>query len=456
MTLPSLRAVVLAAGKGTRLHSNSPKVLRSLLGEPMLYYVYQALEPAFGAAIHTIVGFGREEVARTFPDMADRFIVQEQQLGTGHALRTAWEAMAHDPPRWLVVANGDTPLLQPRHLDRLLQRRDAGPALAFLTITPEEPAGLGRVVRSEGGGLAIVEAKDLEPSLHGDPKEVNAGIYLFDMERVAPLLGELSNQNKSGEYYVTDLVALAGERGMSVEAVNCGEDPGLLGVNTAPELCEAEERLRSGIVRHWLETGVVIRQAGSARIGPRARIDPGVELCGPVEVYGRSCLGEGVRVDSHVVLQDAELAGCRVKSFSHVEGAFVEPGAAVGPYARLRPGAVLRRGARVGNFVEMKKAELGEGSKASHLSYLGDATVGPAVNIGAGTITCNYDGVRKHHTHIESGAFIGSNTALVAPVRVGSDSLVAAGSTITEDVPAGNWAFGRARQKNISRSDGSP
>jgi bifunctional UDP-N-acetylglucosamine pyrophosphorylase/glucosamine-1-phosphate N-acetyltransferase len=423
----------------------------------MLQYVYAALELVVGAErVHTVVGYRREEVEQAFPERARRFIVQREQLGTGHALQVAWAALQAKSARWLLVANGDTPLLRQEHLARLTSLRDEGASLAFLTVTPENPGQLGRVVRGEDGGVqAIIEAKDYDASLHGQGKEVNAGVYLFDMERIAPLLGELKNSNKSGEYYVTDLVGLTVARGLAVRAVCCGDDPGLLGVNTAQELCDAEELLRVEILGGWRRAGVVARQSESIRIGPRAKLAPGVDICGPVEIYGESRLGSGVQVQSHVVLQDAVLDGCIIKNFSHIDGAVVHERCQVGPFARLRPGTELHAGARIGNFVEAKKTVLGEGAKASHLTYLGDAVVGAKTNIGAGTITCNYDGANKHVTHIETGVFVGSNTALVAPVRLGAGSLVAAGSTITQDVPPGCRAFGRSRQKNV-KTDKEP
>jgi len=453
MNAHSLDAVILAAGKGTRLYSDSPKVLRPILGEPLLQYVYAVLEPVVGAErVHTVVGYRREEVEQAFPERARRFILQREQLGTGHALQVAWAALQEASARWLLVANGDTPLLRQEHLTGLVQLRDEDVALGFLTVTPEDPAALGRVVRGGDGGVrAIIEAKDYDASLHGDAKEVNAGVYLFDMERIAPLLGELKNNNNSEEYYVTDLVGLAVARGLDVRAVCCGDDSGLLGVNTPQELCDAEELLRVEILDAWRRAGVVARQGESIRIGPRAKLSPGVDICGPVEIYGESRLGSGVQIQSHVVLRDAVLEGCIIKNFSHVDGAVVHERCEVGPFARLRPGTELRAGSRIGNFVETKKTVLGEGAKASHLTYLGDAVVGAKTNIGAGTITCNYDGVNKHVTQIEEGVFVGSNTALVAPVRLGAGSLVAAGSTVTQDVPPGWRAFARSRQKNVKR-----
>ena len=303
------------------------------------------------------------------------------------------------------------------------------------------------VVRT-GQGVTIVEAKDFDPAVHGEATgEINAGVYRLRLETVAPLLARLSNANKSGEYYITDLVGLAQEAGLSVLPVNRGGDEAYLGINCPRELVAAEEILRRRIVENHLDAGVVIRAGESVRIGPEVAIGPGADLCGPLEIYGRSAIGAGTTIASHCRIEDADLEpGVTVHSFCHIAQARVASGCLVGPYARLRPGAVMAEGSHVGNFVEMKKAVLGPGAKANHLTYLGDAEIGAGTNIGAGTITCNYDGVRKHKTVIGEKAFIGSNTALVAPVTIGDGALVGAESVITSDVPQGALALRRGRQ----------
>ncbi len=454
MTPQKYCAVILAAGKGTRMHSSGPKVLKTLLGEPMLHYVYAALDQVLGSEAYTVVGHGADQVAGAFPDRAASFIIQEQQLGTGHAFTTAWEAVKDTGVTHCLVVNGDTPLLPPAAIRRLLDESAAATAdLVFLSITPEDPAAFGRVVRDENGQVsAIVEAKDYDPAAHGPATgEINAGIYLFRMSFVAPLLPRLTNDNKSGEYYITDLAALALEAGGKVLAVNMGDAPELLGVNSGVELVRAERYLRKSLVNAWTLRGVLIRRPGQVVIGPRARLAPGVEIAGPAEILGQSDIGPDTLIGSSTIIIDSHLVGCEIKPFSHLEGAMVETGAVIGPFARLRPGAVVRTKARVGNFVEMKKSELGPGAKAGHLTYLGDAQVGAEANIGAGTITCNYDGKKKHVTKIGQHAFIGSNTALVAPVSVGENAMVGAGSVITQDVPDGHLGISRPEQKNIPR-----
>lgn len=451
-------AVILAAGKGTRMHSRLPKVLQPLLGEPMLGYVYAALEPILGQAVYTVVGHGADAVEQAFPGRSEHFIHQPEQLGTGHALAQALPRIVADGYERILLVNGDTPLLETQILEAFVKTAaQERAALAFLTITPEDIASYGRVVRNDQGGVrAIVEAKDYDEAVHGpESGEVNAGVYVLDVASIAPLVERLSADNAAGEYYVTDLVGLALAADLPVGALCAGDDAGLLGVNSPYELVMAEERLVVELVRIWMERGVVIHAPDTVRIGPRVRIAPGADITGPCELYGHAELQAHVRVASHCKIVDSRLEeGAEVRSFSHLEQAVVGPGAVVGPYARLRTGAELGEEARVGNFVEVKKARLGKGAKASHLSYLGDAEVGAGANIGAGTITCNYDGRRKHVTRIGEEAFIGSNTALVAPVSVGARSLVGAGSVITEDVGEDKLAIARSRQTERDRRNG--
>ncbi|WP_207260748.1 bifunctional UDP-N-acetylglucosamine diphosphorylase/glucosamine-1-phosphate N-acetyltransferase GlmU [Desulfovibrio sp. Huiquan2017] len=447
-------ALVLAAGKGTRMHSPKAKVLQTLLNEPMLFYVYEALAPIMKDNILTVVGHDAESVAAAFPAMADRFVTQSEQLGTGHALQVAWDAVTKTGATHCLVINGDTPLVTVEALDRLMAAQGCCD-LAFMTITPRDTGAFGRVVRDRERRIkAVVEAKDYDFSLHGPVTgEVNAGIYLLKVATVGPLLEKLENTNKSGEYYITDLVGLAVAQGLSVDGVQAGNDISLMGINSPRELIAAETALRARIVDELLDAGVLIHNPGTVIIGPRAEIEPGAEIFGHCEIYGASKVAAGARLGSYNHITDATFAsGCVVREFNHIEKAEVGEGATVGPYARLRPGARLEKDARIGNFVEMKKAVLGEGAKASHLTYLGDAEVGAGANIGAGTITCNYDGKNKFTTRIGAGAFIGSNTALVAPVSVGDNALIGAGSTITKDVPDNQTGIARGKQVNLRRN----
>lgn len=454
MNEPATGCVILAAGKGTRMHSPLPKVLQRLLDEPMLGYVYHTLDSIFEGRVFTIVGFGRELVQEAFPERQGGFIVQEEQLGTGHALQVAWPTVRREGLDLVVVANGDTPLVPGQAVRDLLNVAvQDGADLAFLSIPLEDPAGYGRVIRSGDGRVSeVVEDKDFDPARYGgEVREVNSGIYVFRVGAVESLLDRLGNDNRQGEFYITQLIDLAVDAGLDVRAVPF-DDPGLFGINSPQELLRSEEMIRAAIVEDWIGAGVMIRQPGSVRIGPRVDLHPGVDITGPCEIYGTSRIDGAAVIESHTVIRDSVLSGCTIHSFSHVREARVQADASVGPYGRLRPGTRLDQGARVGNFVEVKKGIIGPGSKAGHLTYIGDCEVGAGVNIGAGTITCNYDGRNKHKTTIEDGVFIGSNSALVAPVTVGQGALVGAGSVVTKNVPEKGLCIARAKQKNITRS----
>lgn len=455
--MPKIGALILAAGKGTRMHSIKPKVLQTLLGEPMLRYVVDALRPLLGDAIWTVIGHQAAMVRAAFagtPTSPEEmhFVEQEQQLGTGHAFMQAMPALRAGQCSHVLVVNGDTPLLSTR-LVQLFLDKARGADVAFATITLPEAGAYGRVVRRAGVVQAIVEAKDYDLALHGpETGEVNAGLYYFSMEAVETLLPRVGCANRSGEYYLTDIIGLAVAEGHAVVGVECGHEPHLLGVNSPVELAEAEALLRVQVVDSCLRAGVILHAPESIRISPRAEIAPGAEIFGPTEVYGQSRIAQGAQIDSHCVLRDAVVeSGACVHSFSHITDAYVGERASVGPYGRLRPQAHMEEDSHVGNFVELKKARLGKGAKANHLSYIGDAEVGAKTNIGAGTITCNYDGKNKFVTRIGAGAFIGSNTALVAPVTVGDNALIGAGSVITKDIPANEMGIGRAKQQNLPR-----
>ena len=455
---PTTGALVLAGGKGTRMYSDTPKVLLRVLDEPVLYYVYAALEAAFGKAVWTIIGHGAESVRKAFSEYAEKMILQEQQLGTGHALVVAWPHLVEAGLSHVLVVNGDTPQTAPDTLEQFCAscagRGGQTPAdLAFMTLELDNPGSFGRVLRERGQVRAIVEAKDFWPEIHGqEPTEVNAGIYWVSLAAIGPLLSRLNTNNKSGELYITDLVGHAVEQGLVVRGVVCGNDARLNGVNTPQELVAAEESVRAAIVEGHLASGVFVRSPQTVRIGPRVQIGKGTELTGPCELYGQTVIGDGARVDSHCKLENSSVAGgAHIKSYSYLDTAQVGAGAIVGPYARLRPGAILEEWVHVGNFVEVKKSVLRKGAKVNHLTYIGDADVGEACNVGAGTITCNYDGVNKYRTVIGKGAFIGSNTSLVAPVEIGDNALVGAGSVITKSVPEGQMGIARGRQVLLPR-----
>lgn len=442
--------VILAAGKGTRMHSDLPKVLHTLLDKPLLGYILDALSSVEHRWI--VVGHGHHVVRAVFPEYAPCMVLQAEQLGTGHAVREAWPHVVQSGVEYVCVVNGDTPLVQARHLDALVQScRSAGAAVGFVSVVVDDPTGYGRVVRDPSGEVeTVVEEKDLgRLGVDAGICEVNAGVYALRVQDVGPLLEQLDTANAQGEYYLPQVITLARALGLRVTAVQAEMAADFLGVNSPAQLVALEAVLRQRILDVWRGRGVILRMPESVRIGPDVVLAPAVEITGPVEIYGKSQLAAGSRVESHVWMRDCRLDGATVRSFSHMEGAVLGPGCVVGPFARLRPGTVLEAGARVGNFVETKKAHLGPGVKAGHLSYLGDAVIGADTNIGAGTITCNYDGARKHTTCIEPHAFIGSNTALVAPVTVGEGAVVGAGSVVTKDVPQGMLCVARARQVHL-------
>lgn len=440
-------ALVLAAGKGVRMRSGKPKVLQTILGSPMLSYVLRAASAIFGKDVLIVAGHGADQLEKAFPDA--RFVSQPEQRGTGDALKAALPALQAEKAEYITVINGDVPLISPGDIEFFI--KNAGKAdIAFATITLSDPGTYGRVIRRDGILSGVIEAKDYNIDELGEPTgEVNAGLYRLRLDAAVALVPEINNANKSGEYYITDLIGLGIRKGLDVRGVPCGNDDNFLGINTPLELSAAENRLAASVVRKLQEAGVMVHAPHMLRVSPFAHIAPGVQIWGPCEIYGDTEIEAGAEIGFCCRLSEARIGeNARVESFSNIENAIVGKNARVGPYARLRPGANVGENARIGNFVEMKNASLAKGAKANHLSYLGDAEIGAGTNIGAGTITCNYDGEQKHKTVIGAGAFIGSNTALVAPVTIGDKALIGAGSVITEDVPPGDMAISRARQIN--------
>ncbi len=444
-------AVILAAGKGTRMHSDKPKALQTLLGETMLRCVADTAATV-ASQVLTVVGHGHELVRKTHPELAEGFVLQAEQKGTGHALQVAWERVRASGATHCLVLNADAPLVTQGDLEELLASAREGAEIAFLSTVLPDAGAFGRVLRGQGGEVTgIVEAKDYDPARHGaDTGEVNTGLFCLAVGTVEQALFSLTSGNRAGEYYITDLVAHGVASGLSVHALKREAALDLLGVNSPLELSAAEERLRAATAQRLLEAGVLLHHPQSVIVGPRAVVEPGAELTGPCRILGTSSVARGAKVGAFCQVSDSVLEpGSELREFCHLEGARLAPGSVAGPYARLRPGADVQDNARVGNFVEMKKSVLGPGAKAGHLTYLGDAQVGAGANIGAGTITCNYDGKHKHVTQIGAGAFIGSNTALVAPVRVGENALVGAGSVITKNVPDKALGIARAKQANL-------
>jgi bifunctional UDP-N-acetylglucosamine pyrophosphorylase/glucosamine-1-phosphate N-acetyltransferase len=449
----AVAAVILAAGKGTRMRSKGPKVLHPVCGRPMIRHVTACALEAGADPVLAVVGHGAGQVVEAleaaFPDAPVTPVVQARQLGTGHAvLACAPHLKDHAGP--VVILSGDVPLVSPALVRGLLvAHRKGGGGLTVLTVELDDPTGYGRVLRdSAGRPLRIVEQKDATPRERA-VREINTGIYVADAPLLWSTLPRLSRENVQGEYYLTDVVALALKDGAPVHLF-CWDDPEeVLGVNSRADLARVSAVLRRRIADDLMDGGVTLVDPertyidAGVEIGPDTVVHPGVCLEGATTIGGACTLHPNSRiVDSHVG------DGVTVKDGCLITEARVEGDNTVGPNAHLRPGARLMRGAKVGNFVEVKAAVIGEGSKVNHLSYVGDATVGKNVNIGAGTITCNYDGFAKHRTVIGDGAFIGSDTQLVAPVTVGEGAVVGAGSTITGDVPAGALAVSRVPQEN--------
>ncbi|HBT31395.1 MAG TPA: bifunctional N-acetylglucosamine-1-phosphate uridyltransferase/glucosamine-1-phosphate acetyltransferase [Pusillimonas sp.] len=445
-----LNIVILAAGLGKRMQSSLPKVLHPVAGKPMLAHVIDQARLLKPGRIVVVVGHGAETVKQAFAHAPDLdFVLQNPQQGTGHAVMQAIPLLQQaDPGGATLVLYGDVPLVQSATLENLLQARHDG--LAILTEKLADPAGYGRIVRGSAGNVErIVEHKDATEAERAI-NEVNTGILAAPTGKLIEWLGQITNDNAQGEYYLTDVVSLAVRDGVAVGAAHPGAAYETLGVNSRVQQAQLERLWQAEQARRLLEQGVTL--ADPARFDLRGTLQCGRDVFIDVGCVfeGHVVLNDGVRVGPHCVVKSATVgAGSHIEAFSHVEEAAIDAQARIGPYARLRPGAHVGEQAHVGNFVEIKKSSLGKGSKANHLSYIGDARVGERVNIGAGTITCNYDGVNKFQTIIEDDAFIGSDTQLVAPVRVGKGATLGAGTTLTKDAPDGKLTLSRSRQTTI-------
>lgn len=442
-----MEVVVLAAGKGTRMFSDIPKVLHKVAGRPLLQHVVERAMKLHARSVHIVVGHEAQRIQDYFAGAAITWAMQENQLGTGHAVAQAMPNIADDA--LVLVLYGDVPLIKTDTLASLVKKAQTG-ALAVLTLESTDPFGLGRILRdASGNAIAIVEEKDADEQ-QKQIKETNSGILAVAATKLRTWLGRLRNDNKQGEYYLTDVLAMAVADGCKVETLTVKDELEVLGVNNKTQLAQLERHYQRFVAHSLLEAGVTL--ADPARIDVRGEL-----LCGrDVEIdintifEGKVVIGNRVRIGPNVCIKNAEIGDDSViHANSHIDGVIIASKCAVGPFARLRQGTVLNTGSKIGNFVETKKAIIGEGSKVSHLSYIGDANLGKDVNIGAGTITCNYDGVNKFQTLIEDYVFVGSNTALVAPVRIGENATVGAGSTITGDVPGEHLAVARGRQRNV-------
>jgi bifunctional UDP-N-acetylglucosamine pyrophosphorylase/glucosamine-1-phosphate N-acetyltransferase len=442
----SLDIVILAAGQGTRMRSALPKVLHPVAGNSMLGHVIHSARQLSPQGIHVVIGHGADLVREQLAADDLNFVLQDKQLGTGHAVAQAVPALIADT---VLILYGDVPLIEVETLQRLLTLVN-DQQLGLLTVTLDDPAGYGRIVRDEHDRVtAIVEHKDASEAQKAI-REGNTGILAVPGKRLSDWLGRLSNNNAQGEYYLTDVIAMAVNDGLAVATAQPLDAMEVQGANDRKQLADLERHYQLREARRLMALGVTLRDP--SRFDVRGEVTVGRDVMIDINVIleGRVVIEDDVSIGPNCVIKDSTLRkGAIIKANSHLEGAIVGEAADAGPFARLRPGSVLGPRAHVGNFVELKNAEMGEGAKAGHLTYLGDAVIGARTNIGAGTITCNYDGANKHKTVLGEDVFIGSNNSLVAPVTIATGASTAAGSTINQDVAAEQLAVARARQRNI-------
>ncbi len=444
---PPLEVIVLAAGQGTRMNSRLPKVLHPLAGRPLLAHVLETVAQLEPAGIHVVIGHGADLVRKAVATSAPRWVIQEEQLGTGHAVQQALPEI--DDAAVVLILCGDVPTVSAATLERCVAGARDG-ALALVTAELGDPAELGRILRTaEGAVQGIVEYKDATPAERAI-SEINSGIMAVPAGPLRELLGGIRPDNVQGEYYLTDVVALAVSRGMQVAGLKTERPDEVLGVNDRNQLAVLERRYQLDRAAELMAAGATL--ADPSRLDVRGTVAVGADCFIDINVVleGSVVIGRDVTIGPGSVIRDSRLGdGVRVEAHTVVDGARIDAGCSLGPFARIRPGTELGEGVKVGNFVETKKAVLGPGTKANHLTYLGDATLGENCNVGAGTVTCNYDGIEKHTTTIGDRVFVGTNSTLVAPVTLGDDVYVAAGSTITGDVDKGELAVGRGRQRNV-------
>jgi len=444
-----IHVVILAAGQGTRMKSSLPKVLHQIAGLPVIEHVLRTAESVSPATITVVVGHRADVVRARLADRGVQFALQEPQLGTAHALRQAEPALAGKTGT-LVLLSGDAPLFSPASLRHLIDTHcGANAAATVVTATAERPYGYGRIVRTEGRIARIVEERDASPT-ERQIQEINSGIYAFDLAPLFEALRSIASQNAQGEYYLPDLVGIYRRRKLPVETLLVDNAQEILGINSRTELAEMSSLLRQKKNAEVMAAGVTLIDPATTYIDADVEIGADTVIHPGVILEGQTRIGSACEIQAHVRICDSTLGDhVTINNFCLIIGARVAQGASVGPFAHLRLDTVVGEKAKIGNFVELKKTTMGPGSKANHLAYLGDATIGADVNVGAGTITCNYDGVRKQQTVIEDGAFIGSDSQLIAPVTIGKGAYVGSGTTVREDVPAGALAVSAGKQRNI-------
>ena len=441
-----LSTIILAAGQGTRMRSALPKVLQPLAGRPLLAHVLDCAAALSADDVCVVYGHGGDTVRNAFADDSLRWVLQAEQLGTGHAVQ---QAMPETPDgNRVLVLFGDVPLLTASTCERLVDETPETD-VAVLTVDMDDPTGYGRIIRQGGSVNCIVEEKDAGPEERA-VREINTGVLVCPADKLRSWLADLGNDNAQGEYYLTDVIAMAVNDGITVHGVKADSWTEVMGINDKKQLAEAERALQARLVDELMTHGVGF--ADPARVDIRGSLTCGKDVYIDVNAVfeGDVVLGDGVIIESNNLVRDSSLgAGTVVHSNCHIESSTTGSDCEIGPFARLRPGAELADNVKIGNFVEVKKSTIADGSKVNHLTYIGDADIGKRVNVGAGTITCNYDGANKHKTTIDDGAFIGSGVELVAPVKVGKNSTIGAGATITKDVGDEELAIERSRQKTV-------
>jgi bifunctional UDP-N-acetylglucosamine pyrophosphorylase/glucosamine-1-phosphate N-acetyltransferase len=442
-----LDVIILAAGQGTRMRSDTPKVLHTLGGIPLVQRVINTACQLTDTRVHLVYGHGGEAVRSALPSLPVEWVEQAQQLGTGHAVQQAMANIGRDGT--VLVLYGDVPLITDTTLKNLLQYVSDN-SMGLLTVELDDPGGYGRIVRDQDGRVVrIVEHKDASEQERGI-REINTGILAVRAEQLHDWLDRLDNRNASGEYYLTDIIEMAVTSGILVEAVQANEVIEVMGINDKRQLENMERALQKKIAERLMLEGVTLRDA--SRLDVRGTLKTGRDVIIDVNVIleGDNSLGDRVSIGPNVIITDSVIGNdVVIKAHSVIENASIGAGAVIGPFARIRPESVLQDNAHIGNFVEIKKSTIGSGSKINHLSYIGDATVGRDVNIGAGTITCNYDGANKHQTIIGDDVFVGSDTQFIAPVSVGNGATIGAGSTITRDVPETKLTLSRSKQVTV-------
>lgn len=443
----ALNVVILAAGKGTRMRSDLPKVLHPIAHKSMVQHVIDTAHNVGSDAIQLVYGYGGEKLQSVLGEQQLNWVLQAEQLGTGHAVAQANSNISDDDT--VLILYGDVPLIQASTLEALLAAREEN-GLAILTVNLPNPTGYGRIVREANKVVGIIEQKDANAEQLAI-NEINTGIMAAPGKQLKAWLGQLSSNNAQGEYYLTDIVAMAHRDGVAITTAQPDSAIEVEGANNRVQLAQLERAYQARAAEKLMLEGANLRDP--ARIDIRGEVSVGMDVMIDVNVImqGKVTIGNNVTIGAGAILIDCEISdNAEIKPYSIVESAKVGAEASAGPFARLRPGAELKRDAHIGNFVEMKKAVLGEGSKAGHLAYIGNAQIGSGVNIGAGTITCNYDGANKHLTVIEDNVFVGSDTQLVAPVTIGKGATLGAGSTITKDVAADELVITRVKQRHLT------